>query len=338
MHIETDIDLQPLNTFGLPARAATLIHISSEDDLREVLAHPVYGSKAKLVLGGGSNLVLTQDINAVVLKIEIMGRRLLGESADAWIIETGAGETWHDLVVWTLAQGWPGLENLALIPGTVGAAPVQNIGAYGVELRDRFDALDAVELATGRSFSLDAAGCRFSYRHSIFKAELAGKAVITRLRLRLPKPWRPVLEYPDLKRRRLEGADAEPNARQIFDWVCEVRRTKLPDPMVWGNAGSFFKNPIVNQNQLDAIRCQAPGLVSFATPDDRFKLSAGWLIEACGWKGQIRDHVGVYDQQSLVLINRGGATGRQVLALAEAIQHSVFQRFKVHLEIEPQVI
>lgn len=338
MHIQHNIDLKPFNTFGLSARAATLIRIENEADIDQVLARPDYGTAPKLVLGGGSNIVPVADPAAVVLKVEIMGRRLVSETGQAWFVEAGAGEPWHELVAWTVAQGWPGLENLALIPGTAGAAPVQNIGAYGVELKDRFDRLAAIDLITGKPICLDAADCRFGYRHSIFKAELAGRAVITRIRLRLPKRWRPMLDYPDLKRKHLEMDGPDPDARQVFDWVCGVRRAKLPDPGVMGNAGSFFKNPVVDRGRRDAILKDAPGLVSFPAADDTFKLSAGWMIEACGWKGRSMGNVGVYQRQALVLVNLGGATGRQVVALARAIQESVRERFGVDLEIEPTVI
>lgn len=338
MHIESNIDLKPFNTFGLSAKAGMLIHVTCEADIRQVLEHPEYGPASKLVLGGGSNIVPISDLPVTVLKIEILGRCLAQETDEHWIVDAGAGESWPDLVAWTLAEGWPGLENLALIPGTVGAAPVQNIGAYGVALKDRFDSLEAVDLITGQAFTLDTAACRFGYRDSIFKGRLAGRAVITRVRLRLPKRWQPILDYPDLKRKRLERGGAEIKARQVFDWVCELRRAKLPDPVVLGNAGSFFKNPVVNRNRRDAILKQAPGLVSFTVPNGDFKLSAGWLIEACGWKGKCMGQVGVYENQALVLVNRGGATGREVAALARAIQNSVYERFGVQLEIEPTVV
>ncbi|HEX2010742.1 MAG TPA: FAD-binding protein, partial [Roseateles sp.] len=203
--IETDVNLKPYNSFGLPALAQRLVRIREEADVRRVVDHPELGRAPKFVLGGGSNIVLTRDVQAVVLKMEIPGIRLLEERADAWIVEAGAGVPWHDLVAWTIEQGYPGLENLALIPGTVGAAPVQNIGAYGIELKDRFDSLDTVDLVTGRSVYLPASVCRFGYRDSVFKQEgfggLAGKSVITKVRLRCPKPWVPQLDYLDLQRK-----------------------------------------------------------------------------------------------------------------------------------------
>ena len=212
LQVEQRANLRAFNTFGLPAMANTLVRISSDADVRRVVDHPEYGSAPKLVLGGGSNIVLTRDVTAVVLKVEVSGMRLLSESASAWTIEAGAGESWHGLVAWTLAQGWPGLENLALIPGSVGAAPVQNIGAYGVELKDRFDSLDAVDLVTGRSVTLDAEMCAFGYRDSVFKHLLAGKSVITRVRLRLPKPWQPVLGYLDIERKMAQTGNTAPDA------------------------------------------------------------------------------------------------------------------------------
>jgi len=307
-----------------------------------VVDHPELGRAKKLILGAGSNLILSRDPEAVVVKVEVSGRRLLHEDDDAFIVEAGAGETWHDVVAWTLQQGWPGLENLALIPGTVGAAPVQNIGAYGVELKERFHSLDAVDLVTGRSVSLDTGGCRFGYRDSVFKhsgfAGLAGKSVITRLRMRLPKRWAPVLGYLDLERKVHDTGIDQPSAQQVFDWVCTIRRGKLPDPREVGNVGSFFKNPVVSAEQCKDIIARDPHIVHYPLADGSFKLAAGWLIDACGWKGKSIGRAAVYDKQALVLVNRGGASGAEVLMLARAIQESVYGRFGIRLEPEPVVV
>ena len=342
LQIERHASLRECNTFGLPAHAAMLVRIHSDSDVRRVLDHPEIGLAPKLVLGGGSNLVLTKDPAAVVLKVEVLGRRLVEQRSDAFIVEAGAGEDWHDVVAWTLQQGWPGLENLALIPGTVGAAPVQNIGAYGLELCDRFESLDAVDLVTGRSVSLDARACHFAYRDSVFKHHdfggLAGKSLITRVRFRLPRPWSPVLGYLDLERKRLESGLLSPDARTLFDWVCAIRTAKLPDPAQIGNAGSFFKNPVVSAEQCRDIIGRDPHLVHYALPNGSFKLAAGWLIDSCGWKGKSIGRAGVYDKQALVLVNRGGATGAEVLTLARAIQESVYGRFGIRLEPEPIII
>jgi UDP-N-acetylmuramate dehydrogenase len=239
---------------------------------------------------------------------------------------------------------------MALIPGTVGAAPVQNIGAYGVELQDRFESLAAMDLHTGRSFELNAAQCAFGYRDSVFKhvaAEpggfgLAGRAAITHVRLRLPKPWKPVMGYLDLERKCQESGIHAPDARQIFDWICDIRRAKLPDPAVLGNAGSFFKNPTVTPEQCVDIIAREPGIVHYQLADGRIKLAAGWLIDACGWKGKTIGRAGVYEKQALVLVNRGGVddpvTGGEVMTLAKAIQTSVYERFGIRLEPEPVVV
>ena len=267
-----------------------------------------------------------------------------------WLIEAGAGENWHGFVGWTLEQGCLGLENMALIPGTVGASPVQNIGAYGVELQDRFHSLDAIDLHTGQSFSLDAAQCGFGYRDSVFKHApsdersfgLAGRAVITRVRFWLPKPWKPVLGYLDLERKMDETGIRSPDARQIYDWVVAIRRAKLPDPAVIGNAGSFFKNPTVTPEQCADIIARDPKVVHYPMADGSIKLAAGWLIDACGWKGKTMGHAGVYEKQALVLVNKGDAehpcTGGEVMTLAKAIQTSVYERFGIRLEPEPVVL
>ena len=338
MQIESGVSLKPYNTFSLPAVARTLVRVASDADVRRVVEHPQLGRAPKFVLGGGSNIILTRDMPQLVLKVEVRGMRLVEERSDAWIVEAGAGEGWHELVAFTLAHGWPGLENLALIPGTVGAAPVQNIGAYGVELQDRFESLDAVDLVTGRSLTLDAPDCAFGYRDSVFKHALAGRSVITRVRFRLPRPWQPVLGYLELERKRAETGISAPHAQQVFDWVCAIRRAKLPDPGTIGNAGSFFKNPIVTPEQCRDIIGRDPEIVHYPMPDGSVKLAAGWMIEACGWKGKSVGQAGVYEKQALVLVNRGRATGSEVMLLAQAIRESVYGRFGIKLESEPVVV
>jgi UDP-N-acetylmuramate dehydrogenase len=340
--IEHDVNLKPYNSFGLPALAHRLVRIRTEADVRRVVDHPELGRAPKFILGGGSNIVLTRDLDAVVLKIEIPGIRLLEDRSDAWIIEAGAGVAWHELVQWSIDHGYSGLENLALIPGTVGASPVQNIGAYGVELKDRLDSVEVMDLVTGRPALLPASVCRFGYRDSVFKHSdfggLAGKSVITRVRLRCPKPWVPQLSYLDLARKIEQTGITEPSARQIFDWVCEIRRAKLPDPAVIGNAGSFFKNPVVSEDQCRDIIGRDPGIVHYPMPDGSVKLAAGWLIDACGWKGKAVGGAAVYEKQALVLVNRGEARGAEVVTLARAIQESVYGRFGIRLEPEPIVM
>ena len=354
MLVENNVALQPLNSFGIAARAQSLVRVRHEADLEAWRSLPGWVPPSPeapvFVLGGGSNLVITGDVKALVLKVEIAGRRLLEETEKGWLIEAGAGENWHSLVAWTLAQGWPGLENMALIPGSVGASPVQNIGAYGVELQDRFHSLDAVDLVTGQAFSLEAAQCGFGYRDSVFKHApsdersfgLAGRALITRVRFWLPKPWQPVLGYLDLERKMDETGIREPDAQQIFDWVVAIRRAKLPDPAVIGNAGSFFKNPTVSPEQCADIIARDPKVVHYPMDDGSIKLAAGWLIDACGWKGKSVGNAAVYEKQALVLVNKGGpeqpCTGGEVMTLAKAIQTSVYERFGIMLEPEPVVL
>jgi UDP-N-acetylmuramate dehydrogenase len=336
--IERSVSLRAYNTFGLGAVARRLVRVRSESDVRRVVDHPQLGLAPKFILGGGSNIVLSREVSAVVLKVEIMGRRLVAETDHAWIVEAGAGENWHALVEWTIANGWPGLENLALIPGSVGASPVQNIGAYGLELKDRFESLDAVDLVTGRLVTLQPAACHFGYRDSVFKHALAGKSLITRVRFRLPKPWTPVIGYLDLERKVHDTGIREPDARTIFDWVCAIRRAKLPDPAQIGNAGSFFKNPVVSPEQCRDIIARDPHIVHYPMADGSFKLAAGWLIDACGWRGKAIGGAAVYERQALVLVNRGGASGAEVITLARAIQESVYGRFGIRLEMEPVLV
>ncbi len=345
--VERNVSLQSMNSFGIAAKADALLRISSPQDVQALLADAVLAAREKFVLGGGCNIVLTGDVRALVLKNEIMGRRLVEETDQHWIVEAGGGENWHDFVAWTLAQGYPGLENLAYIPGSVGAAPVQNIGAYGVELQDRFHSLDAVHLISGELFSLDAAQCAFAYRDSIFKHSdrmgLAGKALIARVRFALPKAWQPDLGYADLERylahTPLPDGPAIAQARQIFAMVVAIRQAKLPEPSEIGNAGSFFKNPTVTPEQCEDIIAREPKLVHYPMPDGSVKLAAGWLIDACGWKGKSIGRAGVYEKQALVLVNKGGAadpcSGGEVMTLAKAIQTSVYERFGIRLEPEP---
>jgi UDP-N-acetylmuramate dehydrogenase len=358
MLVEKNVPLQSFNTFGIAAKALSLVRLNCDADLDAVLADPALAAAPKFVLGGCSNIVITGDVKPLVLKVEIMGKRLVHETDKAWVVEAGAGENWHDLVTWTLQNGFPGLENLALIPGTVGASPVQNIGAYGVELQDRFESLDAVDLATGRRFTLDAAQCAFGYRDSVFKHAsapgvggkpgfgLAGKALITRVRFALAKNWKPVLGYADIDKKMAQNGvqsnSGGPSALQIYEWICEIRRAKLPDPEVIGNAGSFFKNPTVSSEQCADIIQREPKIVHYRLDDGSVKLAAGWLIDALGWKGKSVGNAGVYERQALVLVNRGGkanpVTGGEVMTLAKAIQTSVYERFGIMLEHEPVVV
>ena len=342
MLVEKNVPLQLYNTFHIVAKAFSLLRVTDVSDVLALLADEAWADEPKFVLGGGSNIVLTGDVRPLVLKVEIMGKRLVSENARGTIVEAGAGENWHGLVAWTLQQGYLGLENLAMIPGTVGGSPVQNIGAYGLELQDRFESLDAVDLVTGQTLTMDAARCGFGYRDSVFKHAggmgLKDRVLVTHVRFFLPKPWKPVLGYADLDRKMAEHAVRAPSAEQIFEWVCAIRSAKLPDPKMLGNAGSFFKNPTVTPEQCADIIQREPRIVHYPLADGAFKLAAGWLIEACGWKGKGVGNAAVYERQALVLVNRGHATGGEVMTLARAIQTSVYERFGIMLEPEPVVV
>jgi UDP-N-acetylmuramate dehydrogenase len=331
--LQADYSLLRHNTFGFDARARYAMRIDSADAACALHADERIAGMPQLVLGGGSNIVLTRDFDGVALIVGIAGKNVIGEDDDAWLVEAGAGENWHDFVTWTLAHGMPGLENLALIPGTVGAAPIQNIGAYGLEMGERFERLHAVELTTGARVTFDRAACAFGYRDSFFKREGRGRFMITSVVFRLPKKWTPRADYADVARA-LESAET-PDAQAIFDAVVAVRRAKLPDWTKLGNAGSFFKNPVIDAAAFGTLKHREPEVVFYAQPDGGVKLAAGWLIDRCGWKGRGIGGAAVHDRQALVLVNRGGATGAEVIELAEAIKRDVRERFGVELEMEP---
>ena len=333
--IQRDFSLERLNSFGLPARADEYLVVDSVPALQAAIAAGALDGRTRLLLGGGSNLIFGGDFHGLVLKVAIEGRRLVHEDADAWYVEAGGGENWHDFVRWTLRQGWPGLENLSLIPGTVGASPIQNIGAYGLEMCERFDSLEAVDLATGELRRMSAAHCRFGYRDSVFKGEAAGRYLIGSVRFRLPRAWQAITGYADLVRELAARGIAQPDALQISDAVIAIRSRKLPDPAVLGNAGSFFKNPLVDGATFARLSLAHPGLPHYPQPDGRHKLAAGWLIEQAGWKGRDLGPVGAYEKQALVLVNRGGARGEDVRRIAEAIRTDVRSSFGVELEVEP---
>lgn len=333
-----DYALRPHNSFGFEVRARYAQRIDSEAMLMAALADPRLAGLPRLILGGGSNVVLTRDFNGVVWLIALRGRHLLYEDTNAWFVEASAGENWHAFVQWTLEQGWPGLENLALIPGSVGAAPIQNIGAYGLEIAARIKALRAIELATGKSVVFEASDCHFAYRDSFFKQQGLARFVIVSVTFCLPKAWRPLLDYPALAQACAARGLVKPAPHDIFEAVVAIRRAKLPDPAKIGNAGSFFKNPLVSAAYFDVLRAREPKLVAYRQPDGQVKLAAAWLVEQCGWKGRTLGRAAVFARQALVIVNCGGASGADVLELAHAIQRDVHARFGVWLEPEPVIL
>ncbi|MET3134322.1 UDP-N-acetylmuramate dehydrogenase [Oxalobacteraceae bacterium GrIS 1.11] len=333
--IQYNFPLQGLNSFGIAARAQAYLRVESIEQLRLALADPVLAALPRLLLGGGSNIVLSGDFKGLVLHMAMRGMTLAGDHAGSTIVRAAAGESWHHFVQWTLAQGLGGLENLALIPGTVGAAPIQNIGAYGVEIKDYFHSLTVFDSASGATFTMDKDACRFGYRDSIFKHADGQGLVIVDVSFALPAQWRPNLRYAELAQAIAGQGWTTPSARQIADTVMAIRRRKLPDPALIGNAGSFFKNPVVSHAQCLALLERYPDLVHHCQPDGSEKLAAGWLIDQCGWKGRNLGPAGVYPKQALVLVNNGGASGEDILRLAQAVQRDVEARYGVLLTPEP---
>ena len=336
MKISSSISLKPFNTFGIDARAERFAVLRSEEDLRAILRANI----APLhLLGGGSNVLLTKDLPGLVLRNELKGIELESETGTHVLISAGAGEVWHDLVMWAIDNNFGGLENLSLIPGTVGAAPIQNIGAYGAELKDVFEKLEAFHLETGERMVFKSEDCRFGYRNSIFKNELKGRCLITRVWLRLTKSPRPNLSYRILADSLRNKGITQPGIRELSETVMEIRRSKLPDPALLGNTGSFFKNPEVPVQLCEAIKKEFPDLVASPLPgnEELVKLAAGWLIEKAGWKGRRIGDAGVHEKQALVLVNYGKATGKDILNLAQEIQADVKEKFGVSLEPEVNI-
>lgn len=329
--------LASLNTFGIQEQAEQLCYIHNDTELRNALARAEQDGWSTTLIGGGSNLVLAGPVAGLTLVMRSRGRRIVRRSAETVIIEGEAGENWHQLVCWSLDLGLHGLENLSLIPGTLGAAPVQNIGAYGVELCDVFDSLQVLDRTTGESRWLDRDECQFAYRDSLFK-RCSGRFVILRVRLRLSTRPVPQLGYAPLAAAWQAVGLSRPDSRVISRLVCEIRQSKLPDPALLGNAGSFFKNPLLVAQQAKVLLARWPDMPHYPQADGRVKLAAGWLIEQAGWKGHARARVGVHREQALVLVNLGGARGADVMQLASDIREDVLAKFGVSLEMEPQLL
>jgi len=335
--LEQNVSLRAYNTFGLDVKARLFARFTSVDELRALLTLPAVQQAEKLVLGGGSNLLFTQDFGGVVLKNEIMGLEIIAqdEATDTALVRAGAGESWHGLVQYALSQDLSGLENLSLIPGTVGAAPLQNIGAYGAELKDSFDHLEAVEIRSGELRTFTHEQCGFGYRESVFKGPLRNQFIVTGVVLRLQRRHQLNTSYGAIGTTLADmGIEADPTPQDVSEAVIRIRRSKLPDPAQIGNAGSFFKNPELSQTKYDALKAQHPGLPGYPVPGG-VKVPAAWLIEQCGWKGRRFGAHGVHDQQALVLVNHGGAQGADIRDLAQEIIASVREKFGV--ELHPEV-
>jgi UDP-N-acetylmuramate dehydrogenase len=345
MKIFSHHSLKSYNTFGIEAFAREFAEVNSLEDLHKLVDIHMNEIKPLFILSGGSNILFTGDISALVIKMNTLGKEVIKENDDEVYLRVAAGEDWDGLVEYCVDKGWGGLENLSGIPGLVGSSPIQNIGAYGAELKDAFESLEAVNICTGETTAYDAEQCQFGYRHSIFKRALKGRVVITHVVFRLKKKPLFNLSYQALKQKLEQLPDQEITLQMVREAVLQIRASKLPDPKVIGNAGSFFKNPVVSQSQLEALKTSFPGIVSFEAPpaDCRlptagFKLAAGWLIEQCGWKGYRGGDAGVHKDQALVLVNYGNASGLEILDLAGKIQRSVMEKFGIMLEREVNVV
>lgn len=334
MKIRQNFSLRQSNTFGIEASAERYTTVQSVEELLQVIQAeegPYH------ILGGGSNILLTGNLPGLVIKNEMDGIEVVREDEYATHVGAGGGVVWHDLVLWCIGKNLGGIENLSLIPGSVGAAPIQNIGAYGVELKDVFDHLEAIELLTGELRIFQATDCRFGYRDSVFKNELKGRFFISKVFLKLTKSHRLLTDYGDIQRTLSEMGIAHPGIRDVSDAVIRIRQSKLPDPAKLGNAGSFFKNPEISSSQFEKLKTQFPNIVHFNLPDGRVKVPAGWLIEQAGWKGRRFGDAGCHERQALVLVNFGQAGGQEILELAKKIQASVEEKFGIQLTPEVNI-
>lgn len=338
MIVQKDVQLKPFNTFGIEATAKYFIEVSSIDQLQEILQSPDYQSTERLILGGGSNMLLTKDFDGLVIKIAIKGFEVVNENEDNIWIKAGAGLVWHDLVMQCVNQNYAGMENLSLIPGTVGAAPMQNIGAYGIEIKEVFEELQALEIATGEIKTFDKAMCNFGYRESIFKHEAKGKYIILNVTFKLNKKPTFHIEYGAIKDTLAEMNISEMSIKSISDAVIHIRQSKLPNPAEIGNAGSFFKNPEIPNTQFEALKAQFPTIPAYPVSETTTKVPAGWLIEQAGWKGQRFGNIGVHAKQALVLVNYGGGKGQEIKELSQKIQASVKEKFGIQLSAEVNFI
>lgn len=338
MIVQKDVQLKPFNTFGIEATAKYFIEVSSINQLQEILQSPDFQSTERLILGGGSNMLLTKDFDGLVIKIAIKGFEVVNENEDNIWIKAGAGLVWHDLVMQCVNQNYAGMENLSLIPGTVGAAPMQNIGAYGIEIKEVFEELQALEMATGEIKNFDKAMCNFGYRESIFKHEAKGKYIILNVTFKLNKRPTFHIEYGAIKDTLAEMNISEMSIKSISDAVIHIRQSKLPNPAEIGNAGSFFKNPEIHNTQFEALKSQFPTIPAYPVSETTTKVPAGWLIEQAGWKGQRFGNVGVHAKQALVLVNYGGGKGEEIKDLSQKIQASVKEKFGIQLSAEVNFI
>lgn len=336
MNISRNTSLKPYNTFGIDVSAKQFISINTIDELRQLLKQNYSGDL--FIIGGGSNMLLTKDIDATVTHLNILGKRILRETKNSVFVEALAGENWHQFVLWTLENNWGGLENLSLIPGNIGTAPIQNIGAYGVELKDSFVSCDAIDIQTLESVSFSAEQCEFGYRNSIFKDKVKGKYIITGVTFKLKKKNHEIrTNYGAIDESLKASGISDPTIQDVSQAVINIRQQKLPDPRVLGNSGSFFKNPVITADQLSQLIKDYPEVPHYKVSEIESKIPAGWLIEKAGLKGYREGDAGVHKNQALVLVNYGNATGKEILLLAKKVQRKIKEQFNIDLEPEVNI-
>jgi UDP-N-acetylmuramate dehydrogenase len=337
LQIQENVSLKNFNSFGIDAKARFFVEINHRDDLGELFMDPQWQQIRHLVMGGGSNMLLLKDYDGLVIRINIRGIEHRISHNDVFV-EAGGGEVWNDLVNFCVAREYAGLENLSLIPGSVGASPIQNIGAYGVELKDVFQSCCAFEIATGTFKTFTKADCKFEYRESVFKSELNGLYIIVSVKFHLSLVQDFNLKYGAIEQELANRRIASPTIKDVSQVVSHIRVSKLPDPSTIGNAGSFFKNPVITAAEFAPLQANFPDVVNYPTGDGRIKLAAGWLIEQCGWKGKVVGNTGTWKNQALVLVNHGGATGEEVYTFSSQIIDSVYTKFGVRLQREVNII
>ncbi|MBC5841343.1 UDP-N-acetylmuramate dehydrogenase [Flavobacterium sp. F-380] len=337
MEIKTNFSLKNYNSFGIEAIAKQFIAIQTISELTSILqSNP---TSKKFILGGGSNMLLTQDIDALVIHIALKGKKIISEDEDFVWVESQAGENWHEFVIWTIDQGFGGLENMSLIPGNVGTTPVQNIGAYGTEIKDTMVSCETIAIKDQTIKTFTNADCHFGYRESVFKNEFKFQYIITSVVFKLTKKNHKInTSYGDILAELSKNNTTDPSLKEVSDAVIAIRSSKLPDPKELGNSGSFFKNPILSKKEFDPIHLKFPEMKYYEISDSEVKVPAGWLIEQAGFKGKRFGDAGIHKNQALVLVNYGEATGQEILAVSKDIQKTVFEKFGIRIEAEVNVI
>ena len=337
MTIQNNFSLKKYNTFGIEAKAKQFVAVHSIEDLNTILKE--HQSEPKFILGGGSNMLLTQDIQSLVIHIDLKGKKVLKEDDDFVWVESQAGENWHEFVLWTIDQNFGGLENVSLIPGNVGTTPVQNIGAYGTEIKDTFVSCDAITIATQEMKTFTKEDCHFGYRESIFKHEAKDQFIITSVVFKLTKRNHKInTSYGDISKELEKENVTTPTLKDVSNAVIAIRQSKLPDPAALGNSGSFFKNPIIPKEQYEKAHALHPEMPHYVVSETEVKVPAGWLIEKTGFKGKRFGDAGIHKNQALVLVNYGNATGQEILAVSRDIQSTVLKEFGIAIEAEVNVI